>query len=174
MATKRFSFSLQRLLNLRAFEETRARIELGKAVSEVERVNSSLRDNAARRVAAWVSEEARSGEGGEALSARAAMDVESLLAVERYVLRLDFERDRLLEKLAAAEAVAEEKREVYVEAAKKLKTIDKLKEKKIEQWRKESLVEMDNEIDDIVSSHEGDSGLRLTSSSIDFPLKNSL
>ncbi len=153
MPVKRFRFSLQKLLNLKGFEENKARVELGKAVSEVERINISLRENAEKRLAAPLA--IASGKSGTGLSAQAAMDVNSLLAVERYTARLDFERDRLLEELAAAEAVAEEKRSVYVEAAKKLKSIENFRDKKAADWKREALRMTDDEIDDIVNSHEG-------------------
>ena len=148
MAVKRFQFSLQKLLNLRGFEENRARVDLGKAVSEVERINLSLRENAAKRVAAPQSLVATRGDSA---AARPVMDTTSLLALERYTARLDFERDRLLESLAAAKEVAEEKRDVYIEAAKKLKTLENLKDKRCAEWKRDAIRAYDDEIDDIVS-----------------------
>ena len=150
MPVKRFHFSLQKLLNLRGFEENKARVELGKAVSEVERINLSLRENAAKRVAA--PQTAIVTKDGSS-AARPLMDTNSLLALERYTARLDFERDRLLESLAAAEEVAQEKRGVYVEAAKKLKTLENLKDKKAAEWKRDALRAADDEIDDIVNSN---------------------
>ena len=152
MPVKRFQFSLQKLLNLRGFEENKARVELGKAVSEVERINLSLRENAAKRLAA--PQTAIVTKDGSP-QARPLMDTTSLLALERYTARLDFEREKMLESLAAAEDVAQEKRAAYIEAAKKVKTLENLKDKKAAEWKKYALRAADDEIDDIVSSNGG-------------------
>ena len=152
MPVKRFAFSLQKLLNLRGFEENKARIELGKAVSEVERISLSLKENAQKRLAAPHSVAATKGDSS---AARPVMDTTSLLALERYTARLDFEREKMLESLAAAEEVVQEKRAAYIEAAKKVKTLENLKDKKAAEWKKYALRAADDEIDDIVSSNGG-------------------
>ena len=150
MPVKRFQFSLQKLLNLRGFEENKARVELGKAVSEVERLNLSIRENARLRIAAPQSAVVTKGDSA---AVRRVMDTASLLTLEHYTARLDFERDRLLESLAAAEKAAQEKRGVYVEVARKLKILENLKDKKASEWKKDALRAADDEIDDIVSSN---------------------
>ena len=152
MPVKRFHFSLQKLLNLRGFEESKARMELGKAVSEVERLNLSLRENAEKRIAAPKSAVVTKGESA---AARPVMDTNSLLALELYTARLDFERDRLLESLAAAEEVAAEKRGAYIEATKRLKTIENFRDKKVAEWKRAAIRAYDDEIDDIVSLNGG-------------------
>lgn len=147
MAGKKFSFTLQKLLKLREFEEERARIELGRAVSEVERINAELRENAGKRHESGVM---RDGSGASA--AFSPVDMDRLFSIEKYISRLDRERDKFLEDLTAAELVAGQKREVYVEAAKKLKIIQNLKEKKQEIWHKEYIDSQAEETDDIINS----------------------
>lgn len=49
---KKFDFKLQKLLELREFEENQAKIELGKAVSTVELINQNLKIIAHKRVEA--------------------------------------------------------------------------------------------------------------------------
>ena len=39
---KRFSFSMQKILDIREFAERQAQIELGQAVAEVSRINGEL------------------------------------------------------------------------------------------------------------------------------------
>ena len=148
MTPKKFRFPLQKLLNLRQFAEDRARVELGKAVSEVERINQDLHGNAEKR-AALSRFPVVSGQGQPS----EAVHVGTLLSVARYAARLDAERERLIEDLAAAETVAESKRKADVECAKNVKILENLKEKKLSDWRKERADAQDNETDDIVNSN---------------------
>jgi flagellar FliJ protein len=73
-------------------------------------------------------------------------------AWENYILRLDQEAQRLTEKAAQAEIVVEEKRALYLEAQKELKVIEKIKEKKQKEYRKEMLDYEMNEIDDLTAA----------------------
>ena len=47
---KRFSFNLEKLLQLRGFEEKNAKTELAAAISVAERIKLDLRNTAAERV----------------------------------------------------------------------------------------------------------------------------
>lgn len=149
MTPKRFVFPLQKLLRLREFEEERARIALGRAVSEVERLNAALRENAGKRAAAGASRAA----GTDPAALERNVDMDNLRYIERYVARLDSDREKLLEDLTAAELVAEQKRNVYIEASKNVKIIQKVKDKKREAWYNEYLESQAEEIDDIINSH---------------------
>ena len=42
---KKFVFSLQKVLELKEYEEDKAKLELGKAVAEVERIKRLLEEN---------------------------------------------------------------------------------------------------------------------------------
>ena len=57
-----------------------------------------------------------------------------------------------MEELAAAELIVEEKRAVFAEALKKRKVLSNLKEKQLQQYKKEKQLEEDNIVDDIVTS----------------------
>lgn len=140
---KRFSFSLERILDLRAFREREAELALGKAVSERERVTLKLQEIAQKRVAAS-RERATSASVGD------------LIAIERYVQRLDAEKERRLEELAATELLVERKRAEYVEATKARRVLTKLREKKADVWKGDSLREEAEILDDIANSRDKD------------------
>lgn len=134
---KRFSFNLEKLLQLRGFEEKNARTELAAAISEAERIKLDLRNTAAERVRV---NKTRNDN----------IDVRSLMAVENYVNRLDLHKEELLEQLAAAELNIEEKRKTFTAAMQKRSVLDKLKEKQFALWRKESMNAEESALEDAV------------------------
>lgn len=136
---KRFSFSLQKLLDLRAFREKQAELELGKAIAAREAISLKLESVAKKRVAA-------------AFERKGSLPVQELLAIEHFITRLDREKERLLEDLAAAELVVEQKREDYLVASRDKQVISKLREKKEAAWHKESLAEEAATLDDLVNA----------------------
>lgn len=136
---KKFSFKLEKVLELREFEEEQAKIELGKAIAETERINEELRLIAEKRVQ---NSKNRFSTG----------DVMEQLAIENYITRLDSEKERLLEELAQAELVVEQKRSVFAESLKNRKVISKLKEKRAAEYKKEFYKTEENEIDDVFTS----------------------
>ena len=134
---KRFSFNLEKLLQLRGFEEKNAKTELAAAISAAERIKLDLRNTAAERV-----------RGNK--TRNDTVDIRSLMAVENYVNRLDLRKEELLEQLAAAELTIEEKRKSFTAAMQKRSVLDKLKEKQFAQWRKESMSAEENALEDAV------------------------
>ena len=134
---KRFSFNLEKLLQLRGFEEKNAKTELAAAISAAERIKLDLRNTAAERVRV---NKTRND----------TVDIRSLMAVENYVNRLDLRKEELLEQLAAAELTIEEKRKSFTAAMQKRSVLDKLKEKQFAQWRKESMSTEENALEDAV------------------------
>ena len=136
---KRFSFSLQKLLDLRAFREKQAELELGKAIAARDAISLELESVAKKRVTA-------------AFERKGSLPVQELLAIEHFITRLDRQKEKLLENLAAAELVVEKKREDYLVASREKKVISKLREKKQAVWHKESLAEEAATLDDIVNA----------------------
>jgi len=134
---KRFSFNLEKLLQLRGFEEKNAKTELAAAISVAERIKLDLRNTAAERVRV---NKTRND----------TVDIRSLMTVENYVNRLDLRKEELLEQLAAAELTIEEKRKSFTAAMQKRSVLDKLKEKQFAQWRKESMSAEENALEDAV------------------------
>ena len=140
---KRFSFSLQKLLNLREFREKEAELELGRAISAREAIQLDLEDIARKRV-------------GSANERRGGLSVQDLLVIEYYIMRLDARKETLLEDLAAAELVVEKARETYMQATRDRQVITKLREKKEAVWRKENLDAEAAILDDITNSRVKD------------------
>lgn len=136
---KRFSFSLSKILSLREFREKEAEIALGKANAQRERIRLELDDVARKRVST-------------VMDRRPGLSISDLLYSERYVSRLDQKKDALLEELAQAELVVEQKRKVYIEAKRESQVIGKLEEKKKREWKKESLADEAAFLDDITLS----------------------
>ena len=139
---KRFSFSMQKILDIREFAERQAQIELGQAVAEVNRINGEL--------------EAVAQEKMRMLQVKLKdVSLNEFLVHENYMKRLEITKERLLEELAAAQLVVDEKREVFAEAMKQRKILSNLKEKQFAQYKKEALVAEDNAVDDLVTSRHG-------------------
>ncbi|MBO5730503.1 MAG: flagellar export protein FliJ [Treponema sp.] len=139
---KRFSFSMQKILDIREFTERQAQIELGQAVAEVNRINEELESVAQEKLRMLQ------------INLKSA-SLNEFLVHENYMKRLELTKERLLEELAAAQLVVDEKREIFAEAMKQRKILSNLKEKQFAQYKKEALVAEDNAVDDLVTSRHG-------------------
>ena len=135
---KKFVFSLQKVLDLREFEEEKAKLELGKAVAEMERIKKLLAENAQNRVNAGYSR-------------RDVSDVLSLQQIENYILGLDLKKEKLLEELASAELIFEKKRDLFTEAMQAREVLTKLKDKQLSEYKKDALKQEENALDDITN-----------------------
>jgi len=120
---KKFSFNLQKVLQLRKFKEEECKIELGHAISNLNIIENEIKITAVKRQSAASQRFNATNEIGE---------------WNNYILRLDQETERLMEKAAQAEMIVEEKRALYLEASKDLKALEKLKEKRKKEHRKEA------------------------------------
>ena len=136
---KKFKFSLEKVLSLREFEEKQAQIELGKAQSVVNDLNEQLKFIASERLK---SNESRSK----------SSDLTFLMSIENYINGLDYKKEKLIEELAQAQIILEEKRAIVVEAIKKRKSLEKLKEKQFEEYKKQYNLEEEKILDEISTS----------------------
>ena len=136
---KKFKFSLEKVLSLREFEEKQAQIELGKAQSVVNDINEQLKFIASERVK---SNESRSK----------SSDLTFLMSIENYINGLDYKKELLIQELAKAQIILEEKRAIVIEAIKKRKSLEKLKEKQFESYKKEYNKEEEKILDEISST----------------------
>lgn len=121
---KRFSFSLQKVLDLREYEENQAKLDLAAAIAEANRIQAEL-DQVAHEIVA-------------AGQVRITSDIPAMQANEAYKVRLKLRKGELLEELAQAELVIEQKREVFAEKMQDRKVITKLKEKAVAEYKAES------------------------------------
>ena len=141
---KRFNFSLQKVLELRRYGEEEARIELGKAVGILSEIQNKINRNAAL-IAHAESERFT----GIASTGGIADGAGSTFAWDGYIMRLKHETERLLAEAANAQIVVEEKRELYLEASRRLKVMEKLREKREGEYRREMFAAQTRELDDL-------------------------
>lgn len=132
---KRFSFPLQKVLDLREYEENQAKLDLAAAIAEANRIQAELEQVAREMVAA--------------ANVRITSDIPSMQANEAYKVRLKLRKGELLEELAQAELVIEQKREVFAEKMQDRKVITKLKEKAVEDYKAETEKEEEQANDDL-------------------------
>ena len=136
---KPFTFGLQKVLNLRKHYEDEAKIELGRAVSVLADIESKLRVLAAERARAAA---AQFSPGNSAAMIQQYM---------YYLVRLDNIEETLLKDKFLAEQKVEEAREVFLEASRERKVLDKLKEKRQKEYHKDKIDEDTKVLDDISS-----------------------
>ena len=139
---KRFAFSMQKILDIREFTERQAQIELGRAVAEVNRINGELEAVAQEKLRMIHQKQQE-------------MTLNDFVVRENYMKRLELTKERLLEELAAAQLVVDEKRAVFTEAMKQRKILSNLREKQYLQYKKDALKIEENSVDDMVTSRHG-------------------
>lgn len=138
---KKFEFPLDKVLSVRKYKNDEAEIELGKAVSRLEVLEGELNN-----IAVLYSE--------IPLKYSGLSDINDLSQLENYTLFLNTKKEDLLKHITAAKLVVEEKRKLYIEAHKELKVLENLKEKAMNEYKKNVTREQDNVLDDIINSHK--------------------
>ena len=136
---KQFVFSLEKVLGLKKYYEDEAKIELGRAIGVLSELEARIRGIGAELAKA---EEAQFSPGNSALVIQQYM---------RYLLRLENTREQLLKEAAMAELKVEEARNAFLEASRERKVLDKVKEKRQEEYRKMVLAEESKMLDEISS-----------------------
>jgi flagellar FliJ protein len=137
---KRFSFNLEKVLELRQYREQEAKNELGHAISILNAIENNIKQNALVHSRAVQERFTGINDNNGTLS---------MLAWDNYILRLEQEAQRLMEEAAQAELVVEEKRAQYLEASRELKVMEKLREKREKEYRKEVFAAETRELDDM-------------------------
>jgi flagellar FliJ protein len=141
---KRFRFRLQRLLELRARREREALYRLAEAAGHCVRLARRIQELGAERGPAYRS--APSGQGGPEL------DMGLFAYRERYLAWLEASRRRLAEELARREKERLEVQARYLEAAREHKVLEKLKERRAAEHRRQARIEEFNVLDDVAAS----------------------
>lgn len=121
---KKFYFSLDKILSLRIFYEKQAEIALQKAVGERDALKLEIEEIDVKVLET---------------SALFSQDVEMnvLLWAEQYVKSLKIKKMQLQTVLLELEGKVKECLAKYHEALKERKVLDRLKDKKIEEWKDE-------------------------------------
>jgi flagellar FliJ protein len=136
---RRFQFRLERFLELRRWKERQWEIALAK----IQGVCLSLE----RRIAEIAAEIGASRLVGYTVGAR--IDVEAMARRELYVLRLARERERTRETLQEKRKELAKVLASYLEASKDRKVLDKLKERRAEEYYDRQLDEEFKNTDDM-------------------------
>ncbi|MDR0998155.1 MAG: flagellar export protein FliJ [Treponema sp.] len=136
---KRFNFSLEKVLELRRYREQETEIELGRAMGELTAIEQNL-----KRLA----EERSLAAAGRFSPGNSAADIRNY---ELYILRLDIKKEELLEAAAKAAQKVEEARRNYLEASRDRKVMDKLREKRAAEYRRETLAGETAILDDMAA-----------------------
>lgn len=137
---KRFNFKLTNVLKLRKFYERQAELELAKAISEKNMIESRLKEIAALKAEALVKLTDKNN------------DINTIQDIQTYITRLDYQKEEQLKQLVLADDLVNKKSEAYSEASSQRKVISKLEDKEYAQWKAENNKIEDNVIDDIVTS----------------------
>ena len=134
---KPFTFSLEKVLKLRKYYEDEAKIELGRATGILAELEG--------RILAVARERVRAAEDQFSSGNNTALIQQYMF----YILRLDNTREQLLKEAAMAELKVEEARNLFLEASRERKVLDKLKEKRQKEYRKGAFAEESKALDDI-------------------------
>jgi len=136
---KPFVFSLEKVLNLRRYREDEARIELGRAIGVLADIENNIRACGQERLRA-ASEQFSQGN-----------NMVQMQQYAFYLMRLDNTLEQLHKEAALAEMKVEEARGAFLEASRERKVLDKLKEKRQKEYRKEMFSEETKTLDDLPS-----------------------
>jgi len=136
---KKFSFSLENVLQLKKFNEEECRMALGLAVSMLNEIENKIKETAVKHLHA---------------ASERLKDSSTMMIWSNYITRLEQETERLMEQAAQAEIVVEEKRTEYMEAFKELKAMEKLKEKKEKEYKKEMDTMESAEVDELFAMRQ--------------------
>ena len=136
---KKFNFSLDKVLTLRAFYEKQAEIALSRAVSERDIVKNKI-ENIDLKVL----------EASPIFSQD--IDMSILLWTENYIKGLKVRKLELEKELISLEEKVKLCIQKYSETSKDRKILERLKDKKFEEWKKSFDKEEVISIDEIISS----------------------
>lgn len=136
---KKFNFTLEKVLQLRQFNEEECKMALGLAISVLNGIENKIKETAQKHHHA-ASERFR--------------DPSQMIMWNNYIFRLEQEKEMLMEKAVQAEIEVEEKRSIYMEAFKELKALEKLKEKNEKEYRKEMNYKESAEVDELFASRQ--------------------
>lgn len=136
---KKFKFKMQKILDLRHFEQQQAEAELGKANAEVARIQRELDSIARKRVSTIKNYDTET-------------DFSVVNQIQQFFTMLDLKKEEYLKEMVQAQMVADEKRAVVLECMKKTKSLEKLREKHFAAWKKEAVRQEEIMVDDVVTA----------------------
>lgn len=136
---KKFEFQLEQVLGVRRFQQEQAEIELGRALGEEQAIQSKL-DTVALQHTAVVKQ------------IEGTTDFFAINSAKNYFSLLEMQKEALLNDLAQAKLITEQKRKVLQEKMKKSASLEKLREKEYKNYEQEVLLQEEIAVDDVISS----------------------
>ncbi len=136
---RRFQFRLERFLELRRWKEREWEIALAKALGVCVLLEKRIQEIAEEVSASMLS----------AFVVGVQIDIRGMARRELYLQRLAYERERTKAALVEGRKELEKVRVKYLEAAKERKVLDKLKERRSEEYYAHQLDEEYKSIDDM-------------------------
>jgi flagellar FliJ protein len=140
---RRFQFRLERFLELRRWKEREWEIALAKALGVCvlleKRIEAIAEEASASMLSAFVT--------------GVQIDIRGMARRELYLQRLAHEREQTQAALAEGRKELEKVRAKYLDAAKERKVLDKLKERRSEEYYAHQLDEEYKSIDDMNTSN---------------------
>jgi flagellar FliJ protein len=136
---KKFKFELEDILKFRKFEQHQAEVELGKALAEEQEIQSKLDNLAQQKFSA-------------SEYVRGSKDFTDITTVLRFNEFIRTQTEFLMNKMAEAKLITEQKRNILKEIIKKTDALERLKEHQLEEYKNLVNLEEENIVDDIVTS----------------------
>jgi flagellar protein FliJ len=136
---RRFQFRLERFLELRRWKEREWEIALSKILGEC-----MLLENRITRIGEEISESRLS-----VFTEGKRIDIDAMGRRDMYIQRLMTERERTKVKLVERRKELEKVRAKYLEASKERKVLDKLKERRSDEYYEHQVDEEFKTIDDM-------------------------
>ncbi len=137
---KRFSFNLEKILQLRRYEERRWELKLGEATSRCTSISHRIKECSRQRDKVFAG---RRFTGVSGFS--------DFRVADTYMKRLEEKKVHLSEELAVCQKERETLKKKYLEASRKRKVIEKLRERKEQQYYREQRRAEQKELDEIAA-----------------------
>lgn len=136
---KKFTFELEKVLEFRNMEKEQAENELSKALAVETQINDNLELIAQQYLQAKN-------------IMKGSVDFSDIVGQSQYNNLLEFQKEELLNQLAQAKLVTEEKRKVLLECIKKSTALEKLKEAEFNKYKEVVKSEEKKFLDDLTTS----------------------
>ena len=136
---KKFTFPLEDVMKYREYLQNEAELALGKAMAVEHGIQMKL-DEVASQYASL------------AETMRGSTDFNGIARANDFYAFLDQQKDYLLEKMAEAKLVSEQKRKAMQEAMQKTEGLHKLRERQFDEYKDAEMSEANDIADDVTNA----------------------
>ena len=136
---KKFTFPLEDVMKYREYLQNEAELALGKAMAVEHDIQMCL-DEVASQYAAL------------AENMRGSTDFNDIVRANDFYVLLDQQKDYLLEKMAEAKLVSEQRRKEMQDAMQKTESLRKLRERQFDEYKDAEMNEANDIADDVTNA----------------------